>query len=137
MAVAMRYGSNEYTRSGGASGGGSGGGITMSLLWTNPSPTSQFVAQTVSLDLSGYNAVIIEFVCQLSDPRLATSMVFITGSNSLIEACGGVSGSWGIRYVREVVPSSTGLVFGNGRSNTSSGANYAVPQRIFGIKGIT
>ena len=31
------------------------------LLWTNPSPTSQFAPQTISIDLSDYNEVEIEF----------------------------------------------------------------------------
>ena len=30
------------------------------LLWTNPSPTSSFAAQTVTLDLSSYDDVEIE-----------------------------------------------------------------------------
>ena len=31
------------------------------LLWTNPNPTSSFSAQTISLDLSKYDAVEISF----------------------------------------------------------------------------
>ena len=31
------------------------------LLWTNPSPSTEFAAQTVSLDLTEYAGVIIEF----------------------------------------------------------------------------
>ena len=37
----------------------SAGGID--LVWTNPSPTSSFASQTVLIDLSSYNAVIVEF----------------------------------------------------------------------------
>lgn len=35
------------------------GGMKMDLLWTNPSPTSTFAAQTISLDLSKYTIFII------------------------------------------------------------------------------
>lgn len=34
--------------------------VTEDLLWTNPSPTSAFAAQTVALDLSGYDGVKIK-----------------------------------------------------------------------------
>lgn len=33
------------------------GGAKIDLLWTNPSPTTSFAAQTVSLDLSDYDLI--------------------------------------------------------------------------------
>jgi len=35
------------------------GGTKMDLLWTNPNPTSAFNPQTVSLDLSEYDLILI------------------------------------------------------------------------------
>ena len=32
----------------------------LELLWTNPNPTSDFAAQTLSIDLSNYDGVVIE-----------------------------------------------------------------------------
>ena len=40
------------------------------LLWTNPSPTSEFAAQTVSLDLTEYNGVIVEFNKSTNNQKL-------------------------------------------------------------------
>ena len=37
------------------------GAISMSLIWTNSSPTSDFDAQTVLIDLSSYDFVVIHF----------------------------------------------------------------------------
>ena len=36
------------------------------LLWTNPSPTSAFPAQTLSIDLSNYDAVIVSIKAQIT-----------------------------------------------------------------------
>jgi hypothetical protein len=41
--------------------GESGGGISnFVLLWTNSAPTSAFAQQTIALDLTPYDAVVIE-----------------------------------------------------------------------------
>lgn len=37
------------------------GGGMYDLLWENPSPTAEFAAQTINLDLSGYSFVAIDF----------------------------------------------------------------------------
>jgi hypothetical protein len=39
-----------------------GGSTSFTLLWQNASPTSAFAAQKVSLDLSGYDMVFINFL---------------------------------------------------------------------------
>lgn len=38
-----------------------GGGFSPTLLWTNASPTAAFLDQTLSLDLTGYSWIIVEF----------------------------------------------------------------------------
>ena len=43
------------------------------LLWTNPSPNANFAAQTVSLDLSDYDDVEIEFKTYSTQATYLTS----------------------------------------------------------------
>ena len=129
MAVAMQYGSNEYTRSGGASGGG---GISMTLLWTNPAPTSNFSAQTVSLDLSGYDAVcIITKTTATSDYRywqfgLVGHSISMMNKSSTSATLAG----------RAAEVTTSGITFSNGYNNATAGAANCVPWYIYGITGI-
>lgn len=133
MPIAMRYGSNDYTRSGGASGGGSGGGITMSLLWTNPSPTSNFAAQTVSLDLSGFDAVMV--VMKLKKDLIYVSWNFgFIGDTAIMSIKGNATGTM---YGRTAEINAQGIVFGTGYSASTSSNEYGIPAKIYGIKGIT
>lgn len=134
MAIAMRYGSNDYTRSGGASGGGGsgGGGITMSLIWTNPNPTATFAAQTVAVDLSGYDAVLIAFLGSGDVSRQMTQLCFF-GGNVLV---GSIEASSGVR-TRKATVSSSDIVFGGGYNDGSSANGVCIPLYIYGIKGIT
>lgn len=138
MAIAMRYGSNEYTRSGGASGGGgSGGGITMTPLWNNPSPTAAFAAQTVSLDLSGYDAVIILCVTDRTTSPLRhfmSNIMLVDGNNWSLWGVGGAST---YTYNRMVDVLTTGLTFSTGYRNGSASTDRCVPITIYGIRGIT
>ncbi len=60
--VSMRYGGKRKKKAVASSGGGGGGGgISYTRLWTNPSPSSNFSAQTVTLSesLENYSAVRI------------------------------------------------------------------------------
>ena len=47
----------------------------MDLLWTNPNPTSEFAAQTIQLDLSGYKSIL--FICQGSYANLDYFSTFV------------------------------------------------------------
>ncbi|MBQ5900532.1 MAG: hypothetical protein IIW86_01595 [Clostridia bacterium] len=110
-----------------------GGGMTMTLLWTNPSPTVAFAAQTVSLDLSSYEAVMVKFFTVTDTPRYFTHIMFIDGNSWAVSAIGGSASN---RYNRLVTVSTTGLVFTNGYMNGTSGTKNAVPTEIYGIKGM-
>lgn len=52
-------------------GGGGGGGLDATLLWTNSTPAAAFTAQTLSMDLSGYRFVLIEYTGRYFDIRTA------------------------------------------------------------------
>lgn len=110
------------------------GGV-QKLLWENASPTSAFAAQTIALDLSGYDAVYIEAV-------RSTNSNVISGNTTI--PVGGLSG-----YLmgttdqlamirREVKATKTGVVVSAHQSaNSSTGTSNEIPYRIYGIKGVS
>ena len=84
MPIAMRYGSNNNPSQGATyiNGGGGGGGVSISLLWTNSAPTSTFAAQTVTVDLSGYTAVLIKTLNDRTSntPQYHSELIFVGDS---------------------------------------------------------
>lgn len=108
------------------------------LLWTNSSPTSSFTAKTVSLDLSEYSAIEIEFKHASSSnsflyqkckiPSDDMSLFYMTGKGTYFEL-----------ESRAVTVTTSGVTFADGRRAqatwTASSDNIrCVPTRIFGIK---
>lgn len=135
----MRYGTIGE-KPGGASGG-SGGGARVSKIWTNPSPTSNFAAQTVPLNLSSYDAIICVFKLNTT----ATSVVSEMSVKGEIDTAAFHFGN----YTTAAVPTitrrtfscnSSGVVFGAGqtKSATSSASastnnSYMIPTEIYGV----
>lgn len=111
------------------------GKLEMELLWENASPTSNFAAQTVSLDLSGCDAVLVEY-------RLMTSTVFVVsafvkiGTSVFANATSATSGT---HFQRVTEAKTNGVVFDGAYNASNSAANNSVmiPQTIYGIKGVT
>ena len=109
------------------------GAMHWDLLWANASPSSSFAAQTVSLDLSGYDAVFITGGYS-KDYNTVLAPVFLTvgekGQFMLI----GQNGKVGTRDMTVTV---TGVQFDVGYYDAASGNNtYAIPLKIYGIKGV-
>lgn len=105
------------------------------LLWTNPSPTSAFSAQTVTLDLSSYDDVEIEMA------GVGTYASTTTQTFKLEVNIGGLlSISANNIWWRYVTPRTTGVEFGAGYRTTTYGSNATldndqmVPRKIYGIK---
>lgn len=104
------------------------------LLWTNASPSSSFAAQTVQLNLSGYDMVGVFGYNDVNDGGI---MAFapVGGSGALFFM-------YNYRQRRAFAVSSAGVQFGSGYSGAlnnslvvSNGA--AIPYYIYGIKGIS
>lgn len=110
------------------------GGMKMDLLWTNPSPTSEFSAQTVSVDLSGYDAFYVECTVQSSYPTLKSSSVILANSSS---TCSGIDGGGYVRS-RTITCNNNGFTTESGRYVQKDGQGVAndscIPYRIYGIK---
>ena len=103
------------------------------LLWTNPNPSSAFGAQTVSLDLTDYTGVIVEFIND--DVNYTRSRVYAKKSdsfNSYPIGAGYVSNT--NAYSRNIVNvSDTGVQFSDG-ATTSAQNQFVIPFKIYGVK---
>ena len=132
MGVAMRF-------------GGIGGEASQrfSLLWTNPSPTSNFGAQTVALDLAGYDLVYISFNYNTSDQTGARECLLDIDERKVrVQVIGAMrqTGAAGLRE-RRVKATTTGVVFESAYSkaaNSTAAAtesnNILIPAYIKGIQ---
>lgn len=97
-------------------------GSTIELLWTNSSPSATFPAKKVSLDLSGYDLVmVLGWSYQAS--AVCSSIIVPVGVKGVITLVGA-----GTAY-RNFSTSSTGVTF-----EAASVENTATPYKIYGIK---
>lgn len=122
----------KYGGAGGAEGSSS---EYRKLLWTNPSPTSAFSAQTVSLDLSNYDDVEVEFMCWNTEQQEMASVTVAIG------ASGRMVSPLAVCAFRKFSVTSTGVAFetaqaypyyGNWALATQN--NACIPYHIYGIK---
>lgn len=111
----------------------------MNLLWENQNKTSAFAAQTISLDLTPYKAVMITFVANAP----AAGGTTLLSKGTLILPVGQFGwfttylkyGTSFFNYERMVTVNSNGVVFDSGYAAAGSDQNnnYAVPIFIHGI----
>lgn len=114
--------------------------IQADLLWTNANFAADFPAQTISLDLSGYSMVYIEFIYGYGwnfAGGKGTTGIFPKGYNRSYFA--GLYSYYSVW--RSVNVKDTGITFGVAAYNTNSSgsgttnSNSAlIPQTIYGIK---
>lgn len=115
--------------------------ISMTKLWENANPTSQFAPQTISLSKSGYDIIKILFSYSDSEQGIMANIDIVNTTNKR-----GVAGVFddGLTYAarRIVVITSSGVQFlaaigGNpGSSNPSTNNYMCIPAVIYGIKGV-
>ena len=103
----------------------------MDLLWTNASPTSNFAAQTVALDLSKYSKVIINYRWATSATEQYLGRINIVGRTTIDDCCNPNNTS--VQGVRTYTSSITGIYF-YGAYTSSSSNNIMIPLEIYGIK---
>lgn len=105
----------------------------MVKLWENPSRTSSFAAQTISLDLSGYDEVLI-YSC-LEASRFNDHMVVsrcLVGERALAHF------TWGdddVSLHRLAKTSESGIEFGEAYNGGKKDNASLMPYRIYGLKG--
>lgn len=119
---------------------------TKTLLWTNASPTSAFANQTLSLGLSGYEAVEIEYCYGSSYTNVVETGIYKKSYTQQYMTCHGdiKTDNTGF-YIsqRLVTVTASGITFGKGTYKNISAAakgaegnNYCIPLKIYGIKGV-
>ena len=127
------------------------GAMQMDLLWENASPASDFVAQTISLDLSGYDMVAIEHDYQTENRRAKITFASVYKSstssnttdllNTVVDS--GVTGLY-TRF-RTAGVNNVCVTFGDGYlvniTTTSTAAQKSddccCPTKIYGVKGVS
>ena len=104
------------------------------VLWTNPSPTSNFSAQTVSVDLSDWSWVAIG--AAVSTSGTSEIITFARNGTSTTLSLPNIGGTQYF-YKRSVTVSPTGVTFSTGYRNTNgtTGAGYCIPLKIYGVPG--
>ena len=110
-------------------------GITFDIVWENPAPSSDFQSQTVAIDLSDYDMVMIE--CKMSTSGTSRSEHFVRVGKMAIMAMQNLAGS-AYTYKRQATVGTAGIAFTTGYRNTTdnTGNSYLVPLVIYGIKGV-
>lgn len=105
----------------------------MTLLWTNTSTEATFGPQTVNLDLSSYDSVIIDFRATVPSQIIPVGMSLAVTFSSISTS------NAAYVYERGVSVSNTGVVFDAGYLHSAGSAKVAdnrliQPHRIYGIK---
>lgn len=101
-------------------------------LWANPNPTSNFAAQTVNVDLSGWHLICI--MCkQVATGSYLTPCLAAVGASTVIAVPN--SSSTQYFYKRDATVTTSGVTFTTGYRNTTgtSGSEYCVPTGIYGV----
>ena len=112
----------------------------MVLLWENAKPDSTFSAQTVSLDLAGYEIIHIEYYYP-SDAVgrglvASQSAANIEGNSIRLMIVSGISSN-PYAQSRDATINANGITFTAGNRAGSTNNNACTPVRIYGLKGVT
>ena len=105
------------------------------LLWTNPNPTSEFSAQAISLDLSKYDMVKIDYNAY----GIKSEETYVGKSCRLSIVSPGGAAMYITARFRDCTVMTDGIKFDEGRTSyavATSDINNAncIPYKIYGIK---
>lgn len=102
----------------------------LSVLWSNPSPSSTFAAQSIVLSDAAENYTFLIIECGRSISNLSKiAGIFVVGYASKQHL---VFDEYWYRYVTEI--NGTNMTFGDSYSDSSSDNNRVVPTRVYGVK---
>ncbi len=132
MGVTMRYGSGG--EAGNAAASKSGGGVVAQKLWINQNPTSTFAAQSVSVDLTGFDYYEIQLRFSTTNNYATEIKRFPVDEqpNQLTIVTLGQNRTGG----RHVTYDATNkrLTFDAASYNGATNNAYAIPLCIWGVK---
>lgn len=105
------------------------------LLWENSNPAAEFAAQTVSLDLTDYAGVLVEFN-SANDQLILATRSYLSKSDTINKdhfGAGHVGGSAG-GIGRNYYINNSGVVFANAYYLNNVSNNAMIPTKIYGVK---
>lgn len=105
-------------------------GEVQTLLWQNPSIHTNFTPQKVTLDLTSYDGVIIEFNADGSGGALGTRIK----SDKTSIGAGFTSVNKDGSFSRNCIISNSGVEFDNGYLNSATSPGHCIPIKIYGYK---
>ena len=118
------------------------GGVSMKSLWTNASPTSNFAAQTISLNLSGYEYVLVRYLYSTDYQSLNQIAIVKVGGDAYLTFTGVASTNIYLSQ-RTISVGSDSVVFGApvyktyaSTSKPTANNKYCIPVEIIGIRGV-
>lgn len=105
------------------------------LLWENSNPTAEFAAQTISLDLTNYTGVLIEFNSANDQLFLATKS-YLSKSDIINTNYFGAGHSGGTAGAasRNYYINDSGVIFTNAYWLSNISNNCLIPTKIYGVK---
>lgn len=104
----------------------------LTKLWTNSAPTAAFAAQTVQLDLSNYDAVLIAVRAGRTDGQYWSGYCFKDDNSVFASIASKINASTDV-HSRGAKMTNSGVEFSTGYKGSTSGTNYAIPIYIFGV----
>ena len=110
----------------------SSGSLSIDLLWTNASPSSSFGSQTIVVDSTGYDWLIVLAVPNLSGyaPYNHNALILKKGTNFEYS----YSNS-SVRVTRQITTiTDSGIYWGDGYINGGGNPGAFVPEYIYGVK---
>ena len=109
-------------------------GTKLVPLWTNPSPTSSFAAQDVSVDLSPYDWFVVETRWSTtSDLVLPLEMFEVDENRHMVWMGNNSSNRTGGRVFTYSVANQE-ISFEGGYYNGSASNAYVIPLAVYGVK---
>lgn len=117
--------------------------LSMELLWENASPNSSFSGQTINVDLSGYDFLIIEFLTYVKTADYADYHRTVIARVGIKDNVSGFGENGSNFSFRGFASNNSGITFETARyadkyndDEMASSNNLYVPQKIYGIKGV-
>lgn len=108
---------------------------TLELLWTNPQPTKTFSAQTISLNLTEYDGVVVTSKWGNNDDAVVyptNQALCIKGSSALLEGSRSLN-SYN-SYGRAFSCDNSGVIFRTGKVSGGDNNSACIPLLIYGFK---
>lgn len=104
------------------------------VLWENANPSSNFAAQTVTVDLSDWSWIAVG--AAVGTTGTSEMITLVRNGTSTTISLPNV-GSTQYFYKRSITVSPTGVTFSTGYRNTTgtTGTSYCIPLRIYGVPG--